>query len=87
MGGLVSRYYLEVLEGWRDAKALFTFGTPYRGSPMALNFLANGYKNQFLDLTEVLRSLPSADQLLPIYEMLDIDRTPKSCNLVANNII
>jgi pimeloyl-ACP methyl ester carboxylesterase len=75
MGGLVSRYYLEVLEGWRDAKALFTFGAPYRGSPVALNFLANGYKNQFLDLTEVLRSLPSAYQLLPIYEMLDIDST------------
>lgn len=73
MGGLVSRYYLEVLEGWRDTKALFTFGTPYRGSPMALNFLSNGYKNQFLDLTEVVRSQPSAYQLLPIYEMLDID--------------
>lgn len=75
MGGLVSRYYLEVLEGWRDTKALFTFGTPYRGSPMALNFLVNGYKQQFLDLTEVLRSLPSAYQLLPIYEMLDIGGT------------
>lgn len=73
MGGLISRYYLEVLEGWRDTKALFTFGTPYRGSPMALNFLANGYKNQFLDLTEVLRSLPSAYQLLPIYKMLNVD--------------
>jgi len=73
MGGLVSRYYLEVLEGWRDTKALFTFGTPYRGSPMVLNFLANGYKNQFLDLTEVVRSLPSAYQLLPIYEMLNVD--------------
>jgi hypothetical protein len=75
MGGLVSRYYLEVLEGWRDAKALFTFGTPYRGAPMALNFLANGYKNLFVDLTDVLRSLPSAYQLLPIYEMLDVDGT------------
>jgi Lecithin:cholesterol acyltransferase len=73
MGGLVSRYYLEVLEGWRDTKALFTFGTPYRGSPMALNFLTNGYKNQFLDLTEVVRSLPSAYELLPIYEMLNVD--------------
>ena len=73
MGGLVSRYYLEVLEGWRDTRALFTFGTPYRGSPMALNFLANGYKNQFLDLTEVLRSFPGAYQLLPIYEMCHVD--------------
>jgi triacylglycerol esterase/lipase EstA (alpha/beta hydrolase family) len=73
MGGLVSRYYLEVFEGWRDAKALFTFGTPYRGSPMSLNFLVNGYKNQFMDLTEVVRSLPGAYELLPIYEMLNVD--------------
>src|SRR5207249_1798061 len=25
MGGLISRYYLEVLEGWRDCRALITF--------------------------------------------------------------
>lgn len=72
MGGLVSRYYLEVLEGWRDCKALFTFGTPYRGSVKAVNFLANGYKQLFIDLTEVMRSLTSIYQLLPIYEMLQI---------------
>lgn len=72
MGGLVSRYYLEVLEGWRDCKALFTFGTPYRGSVNAVNFLANGYKKLFFDLTTVLRSLPSIYQLMPIYEMLKI---------------
>jgi triacylglycerol esterase/lipase EstA (alpha/beta hydrolase family) len=72
MGGLVSRYYLEVLEGWRDCRALFTFGTPYRGSLNAVNFLANGYKKLFLDLTEVLRSLTSVYQLLPIYEMVKV---------------
>jgi hypothetical protein len=73
MGGVVSRYYLEVLEGWQDCKALFTFGTPYRGSVNAVNFLANGYKKLFLDLTEVMRSFTSVYQLLPIYEMLKID--------------
>lgn len=72
MGGLVSRYYLEVLEGWRDSKALFTFGTPYRGSVSAVNCLANGYKKLFLDFTEVMRSLTSIYQLLPIYEMVNI---------------
>lgn len=74
MGGLICRYYLEVLEGWRDCKALFTFGTPFRGSVKAVDFLANGYKNLFFDLTEVLRSLPSVYQLLPIYEMLKVDQ-------------
>ena len=72
MGGLVSRYYLEVLEGWRDCKALFTFGTPYRGSLNAVNYLANGYKKLFLDLTEVMRSFTSVYQLLPIYEMVKV---------------
>lgn len=73
MGGLVSRYYLEVLEGWRDSQALFTFGTPYRGSPKAVNFLSNGYKKLFLDLTDVMRSLTSIYQLLPIYKAINID--------------
>ena len=73
MGGLVSRYYLEVLEGWQDSRALFTFGTPYRGSLKAVNFLANGYKQMFLDLTEVMRSLTSIYQLLPIYKVININ--------------
>lgn len=67
MGGLISRYYLEVLQGWRDCRALITFGTPYRGSVNALGYLANGYKQLFLDLTEVMRSFTAAYQLLPIY--------------------
>lgn len=73
MGGLVARYYTEVLEGWQDCRALFTFGTPYRGSLKAANFLANGYKQLFLDLTEVMRSLTSTYQLLPIYKAININ--------------
>jgi hypothetical protein len=70
MGGLVSRYYLEVLEGWRDAKALFTCGTPYRGAVNAVSFVSNGYKGRLLDFSETVRSMTSAYQLMPIYEML-----------------
>jgi hypothetical protein len=73
MGGLVSRYYLEVLQGWRDCRALVTFGTPYRGSVNALAFLANGYKLFNLDLTELMRSFTAAYQLLPIYQLLKTD--------------
>ncbi|NES25412.1 MAG: hypothetical protein F6K41_42565 [Symploca sp. SIO3E6] len=51
---------------------LFTFGTPYRGSVKAVNFIANGYKKLFLDFTEVLRSLPSVYQLMPIYKVVRI---------------
>jgi pimeloyl-ACP methyl ester carboxylesterase len=73
MGGLISRYYLEVLEGWQDCKALFTFGTPYRGSINAIDCLANGRKLlNLVDLTDVLRSLPSVYQLLPRQPVLKI---------------
>ncbi|MDA0179558.1 hypothetical protein OJ997_04565 [Solirubrobacter phytolaccae] len=72
MGGLVARYFLEVLGGWRDTRALVTFGTPYRGSVKALNALVNGMpKLPFLELTEVVRSCTSVYQLLPIYPCLD----------------
>jgi pimeloyl-ACP methyl ester carboxylesterase len=72
MGGLVARYYLEVLEGWRECRALVTFGTPYRGSLKALDFLVHGYKKLFVDLTEVMRTFPSMYQLLPIYRSLRV---------------
>lgn len=76
MGGLVSRYFLEVLEGWRDTRLLITFGTPYRGSLNALNFIANGFARQIgflklLDLSDMLRSFTSVYQLLPIYPCYD----------------
>ncbi|MCT7991053.1 lipase/acyltransferase domain-containing protein [Laspinema olomoucense] len=80
MGGLVSRYYLEVLGGWRDCKALFTFGTPYRGSVSAILSLLDGYKKAFLDLTEALRSFTSVYQLLPVYPML---QTANGCCRLA----
>lgn len=70
MGGLVSRHYLEVLEGWRDCLALVSFGTPYRGSLNALRFLVQGYKQATLDLTDCLRSYTSVYQLLPTYPVV-----------------
>jgi hypothetical protein len=76
MGGLVARYFAEVLEGWRDIRALITFGTPYRGALNALDFIANGYRKALgpiplLDLSAVLRSFTSVYQLLPIYPCYD----------------
>ncbi|MFI7494383.1 hypothetical protein ACH9D2_06645 [Kocuria sp. M4R2S49] len=73
MGGLVARYYLEVLQGWRDTRALITFGTPHRGSLNALDALANGITKLYglVDLTDLVRSFPSVYQLLPIYPCID----------------
>jgi Lecithin:cholesterol acyltransferase len=71
MGGLVSRYFLECLEGWRETRTLITFGTPYRGSLNSLDSLANGFSKGIgplkADLSPLLRSFTSVYQLLPIY--------------------
>ncbi len=72
MGGLVSRYFVEVLGGWRHTKMLITLGTPHRGSVKALDYLVNGMRKKvgpitLLDLTDLLRSFPSVHQLLPSY--------------------
>jgi hypothetical protein len=73
MGGLVARYFLEVLGGWEITRTLITFGTPHRGSLNAVNFIANGWRKtvlsvEVLNLSNLLRSLPSVYELLPIYK-------------------
>lgn len=84
MGGLVSRYYLEALEGWPDCRALVTFGTPHRGSLDAVGTLANGFKKAFLDLTAAMRSFPSVHQLMPRYPAVKVGdewKYPKDVDL------
>lgn len=77
MGGLVSRWFLECLDGWRDTRTLITLGTPHRGSLNAIDFLVHGMKKGIgplgLDLTPLLRSYPSVYQLLPIYPCVEVD--------------
>ena len=83
MGGLISRYYLEVLGGWQDARALFTFGTPYRGSVNAVNMLSNGLNKlginviEVLGMKEIINSMTSIYQLLPIYPVLQVGNESK----------
>jgi pimeloyl-ACP methyl ester carboxylesterase len=75
MGGLVARHFLEVLGGWKDTRALITFGTPYRGSVNALDFIVHGFKKGFgpfkTDLSDMLRSFTSVYQLLPTFACVD----------------
>ncbi|MEU4353002.1 lipase/acyltransferase domain-containing protein [Streptomyces virginiae] len=72
MGGLVARYFVEALHGWRDTRAVVTFGTPYYGSLNAVEFLCNGFQKRIgpfeHDLTRLLRSLTSLHQLVPVYK-------------------
>ena len=42
MGGLISRYYVERLGGWRHTRAVITFGTPFYGSLNAVDFMLHG---------------------------------------------
>jgi pimeloyl-ACP methyl ester carboxylesterase len=71
MGGIVSRYFLECMEGWKDTRALITFGTPYRGSLNALDTLANGMKKGWVDLSPLAREFTALYQLLPVFECYD----------------
>lgn len=80
MGGLVARYFIECLGGWKLTRTLMTLGTPHRGSLNAVGFLENGMKKGIgpfgLDLSPLLRSLTSVYQLLPIYPCVSIDGAP-----------
>jgi len=76
MGGLVSRYFLEVLGGWRDARALVTFGTPHLGAAKVMKTLVDGVPAKLgpftlPDMTAALRSFTSVWQLLPVYASFD----------------
>jgi pimeloyl-ACP methyl ester carboxylesterase len=73
MGGLVARYALEVLEAWPNCRALVTFGTPFRGSFDALQYLANGMQKGGFDLSGIVRSMPSVYELCPIYEGVELN--------------
>jgi hypothetical protein len=71
MGGLLTRYYLEVLGGAETCRALVSMGTPYRGSLAALRQLVDGFRvggHEVKRLTALARSLPSLHQLVPAYE-------------------
>lgn len=75
MGGLISRYFLEVLGGWEYCRALITFGTPYRGSVNAVQTLIDGLSKGGIELTSAVRSMPSMYQLLPNYKMTVLQNT------------
>lgn len=67
MGGLVARYFCEHLGGREYTRAVITIGTPHRGSVKALGGLVNGIRYGPLDLSPLIRSLPSAYELLPLF--------------------
>jgi hypothetical protein len=75
MGGLVARWYLECEGGAELTRKLITLGTPYRGALNALDQLVNGVRQGLgpfrVNLTEMVRTLPSVHQLLPAYRCIE----------------
>jgi pimeloyl-ACP methyl ester carboxylesterase len=75
MGGLVARWFLEALGGKEHTRRLITIGTPHRGSIEALVRLSNGFHPGFgplrMNLTEIIRTLPSVHQLLPTWKCVE----------------
>lgn len=76
MGGLVARYFVEVLQGWRDTRALITFGTPFYGSLNAVDFLSHGLRRGIgpfkVDLSPLLQSFTSVHELVPVYRCVTL---------------
>lgn len=87
MGGLVARWFTEVLGGRELTRQIITIGTPHRGAATALLKISNGFDLKLgpvrVPLTEILRSLPSAHQLLPTYQCMDTPEGFKRIGEVA----
>ncbi|MET9735657.1 hypothetical protein ABZZ79_35030 [Streptomyces sp. NPDC006458] len=77
MGGLVVRYYIEVLGGWEQTRSVATLGTPFSGSVKALRFLTGRVRwvpSPFRErIHEVCSTYPSLGQLIPTYRVV-VDR-------------
>ncbi|HRF48383.1 MAG TPA: hypothetical protein PLC98_12225 [Anaerolineales bacterium] len=73
MGGLVARFYVEALGGWKHCRALITIGSPHRGALGAVDTLSNGFKKLVWDFSGLVRSFSSIHQLLPVYPAVRVD--------------
>lgn len=79
MGAIVARYFLEALDGWKSARALVTFGAPFRGTPAALGALTGSAPRVRIGgggMTELLGSFTSLHQLLPTYPAIHAGDDP-----------
>ena len=70
MGGLVARYFCECLSGAPFTRAIISIGTPHRGSVRALDALVNGKRIGGINLSRMVRSMPSTYELLPLFPVL-----------------
>ncbi|MFE2780299.1 esterase/lipase family protein [Streptomyces massasporeus] len=74
MGGLVARYFTEVLGGSAEVRAVATLGTPFYGAVKAAHLLSTGQGAPWLPrkrLRELATTLPGLHDLLPSYRCVD----------------
>lgn len=77
LGGLVARFWMGPLQGWRLCRALATLGTPHRGAPKALDVVANGVPigvGRLAGPARMLAGWASVGELMPAYQAVwDLD--------------
>ena len=80
LGGLVAQYYAECLDDEGFTGRVISIGTPYQGAVRALTVLANGSARVSagpvairVEVGELLRSMPSVAECLPIYPCIGDD--------------
>jgi triacylglycerol lipase len=93
MGGLVSRYYLQYLNGVARVKTLITLGTPHYGSALAFLRIGDGFRDLRLG-SALLRTLKETEDCLcpldplSIYTPFDLMIVPYTSSIwrVAKNV-
>jgi pimeloyl-ACP methyl ester carboxylesterase len=75
MGGLIARYFTQVLDGASDVRTMVTLGTPYYGAVKAAYILNSGRGAPVplprKRLRDLVRHMPGLYDLLPFYRCVD----------------
>lgn len=81
MGGLVARYFTQVLGGESDVRMTVTLGTPYYGAVKAAYILTSGRGTPVplphRRLRHLVRNMPGLHDLLPFYRCVDDGETAR----------
>ncbi len=93
MGGLISRYYLQCLNGVARARTLVTLGTPHHGSALAFFRIGDGFRD-LRQGSALLRTLKQSEDMLrplnplSIYTPFDLMIVPYTSSIwrVAKNV-
>lgn len=75
MGGLIARFFADVLGGARDVRDIVTLGTPFYGAAKAIVMLSTGRGAPLplprRRLCQLARTMPGLHDLLPTYRCVD----------------